>query len=226
MPKYETYAKVKNVYGVSSETVKNWARRGQIRYKCVQNETRKTWLYDMESIGELLQRNTEQVEREAEAQRKRLTRVIYIRVSSNKQSADLERQRQLLSLAFPDTEIIEDIGSGINFKRPGLSSLVRRICRDEISQIVVTFKDRIARIGYELFKQFCTEHGCNILVYGEDPSNPPDDESDLKDDLLSIITVFVARHNGKRAGKLSKERKRLEAERGLESAVISNEVTN
>jgi putative resolvase len=208
MPKYETYARVKQVYNISSETVRNWAKRGQIKYKCIQNETRKTWLFDIESIGEFMQKNTDAINEEAKKSGKQPIRILYTRVSSAKQSGDLERQKQLLLEAFPNTEVISDIGSGINFHRPGLTKLVHRICRDEISQVVVTFKDRLARIGFELFELFCKEHNCSILVHGEGIIGDSDDpEFELKEDLLSIVNVFVASHNGKRSAVLRKERK-------------------
>jgi predicted site-specific integrase-resolvase len=224
MPKYETYSKVKEIYNVSPETVRNWAKRGQIRYKCVQNETRKTWLFDIDSIGEFLQFNTEEIKAEEDKRCKRSVRIIYARVSSVGQSSDLERQRELLSSAFPDTEIISDIGSGLNFHRPGFTSLVRKVCRDQVSQIIITFKDRLCRFGYEMFELMCKEHGCSILVYGDgipdiNPNNDP--EFELKEDLLSIVNVFVASHNGKRSAVLKKERKRL-AERDTKGQTLSD----
>jgi putative resolvase len=208
--KYETYNKIKQTYNVSPETLRNWARNDQIKYKCIQNATKKTWLYDINSIGEFLQQNTNSIQTQETQKGLRGSPVIYIRVSSTKQSDDLERQRQLLSTAFPNTHIISDIGSGLNFHRHGLTSLVQGICRDQYSQVVVTYKDRIARFGYELFELLCKEHGCNILVYGNGISSEQhNDEEDLKDDLLAIVNIFVASHNGKRAQALKKERKRL-----------------
>lgn len=215
MPKYETYTRVKEVYNVSPETVRNWAKRGSINYKCIQNATRKTWLFDLESIGKFIQANTDEIKAEEIKTGKGASRIIYVRVSSAGQAADLERQRKLLSTAFPDTEIISDIGSGLNFHKPGLTSLVRKICRDQVSQVVITYKDRLCRIGYELLELVCKEHGCSILVYGEsieDKTEQADPEYELKEDLLSIVNVFVASHNGKRSANLRKERKRIAKE--------------
>lgn len=226
MPRYETYSEVKKVYNVSPETIRNWAKRGQILYKCIQNKTRKTWLFDIDSIGEYIQRNTEEVKSQEEKNGTGPSRIIYIRVSSAKQSADLERQRELLSSAFPNTEIISDVGSGINFHRPGFTTLVRKICRDKISQVVITYRDRLCRFAFELLELVCKEHGCSILVYSEgmEPKSIADDESELKDDLLSVVNVFVASHNGKRAAALKRERKRLEdtANRDNQGSVISD----
>ena len=66
-----------------------------------------------------------------------------------------------------------------------------------------------------MFDLICKEHNCTIIVYGKTFSsdnsdeNNENNENDLKDDFFSIINVFVASHNGKRAAFLKKERKRL-----------------
>jgi len=148
---------------------------------------------------------------------------LYARVSSKKQANDLERQIELLQKRFPAGEVISDIGSGINYKRPGFTRLVGRICRDEIQEIVVTFKDRLARFGYDLFKQICHEHSVRIMVLSDTNnfSNPSKGDSntkyekdteELQEDLLSIVNVFVARQNGRRAGQLRRARKRQKEE--------------
>jgi predicted site-specific integrase-resolvase len=60
---------------------------------------------------------------------------IYARVSSAKQKADLERQKQLLLNKHPQYELISDIGSGINFKRPGLRSLLELSRRGLVKEV-------------------------------------------------------------------------------------------
>jgi hypothetical protein len=60
---------------------------------------------------------------------------IYARVSSAKQKADLERQKQLLLNKHPQYELISDIGSRINFKRPGLHSLLELSRRGLVKEV-------------------------------------------------------------------------------------------
>jgi len=205
MSKYVPYSEVRKHYQVRPQTVQNWAKNGRVRYKAIQNSTRKTWLYDLDSIGEFIESSTRERVEPSESESNRI--VIYVRVSSKEQEPDLIRQRELLSKQFPNAEIMEDVGSGLNYKRPAFSSLVKRICRDEISQVVVTYKDRLVRFGFELFEQLCDEHSTKILVYCKNDELTGNDENELKDDLLSIITVFVARNNGRRAGYLRHQRK-------------------
>jgi len=53
--------------------------------------------------------------------------ICYFRVSSPKQKDDLARQVVYMRQRFPDAEIVKDIGSGLNFKRKGLLSLLDRL---------------------------------------------------------------------------------------------------
>lgn len=230
MAQYVTYAKIKQQYSISPETIRNWAKKGQIRFKTVQNATRKTWLYDINSIGEFIQSSTDATEANESVQK--AYDVVYIRVSSRKQAADLQRQKELLTTAYPDAECISDIGSGLNYKRPGFTKLVRKICRGEIAQVVVTFRDRLLRFGYDLFKQLCDENGTRILVYGigeisgSDDHSESDTDGELKDDLLAIVNVFVARNNGKRAAILRKQRKLQSAEKAAKLNDQSEDISD
>ena len=76
--------------------------------------------------------------------------ICYCRVSSNKQKGDLKRQITEMKKKYPNHEIINDIGSGLNFKRKGLKKIIDMAIKGEIEEIVITYKDRLARIGYEL----------------------------------------------------------------------------
>lgn len=198
MSKFVSYAEIKKVYGVSPQTLRNWAAQHLIDYRTIQHPGRKTWLYDIESIGKHINGvRSEPVGSETKAGVLRSRTVLYCRVSTAKQSADLERQSDLLQKSFPNGEIIKDIGSGVNFHRPGLTRLVRRICRGKVSEIVVTYRDRIARFGYELFKLVCDQHACKIVVLSEGEETVTED--DLQHDLFSVISLFVSSANGKRS---------------------------
>jgi len=201
MPKYVGAAKVRALFDVSPQTLKNWAIGGKIGYKAIDNATRKTWLYDIESIGNFIQSKQDNDDKK---QIEVATTILYARVSSKKQEADLGGQIKLLKDSFPESELITDIASGLNFTRPGFSSLVERICKEEIGRVVVTYKDRLCRFGFELFEQICKEHQCKILVIG--PSDTQTEEQELQEDLLSIVNVFVAKRNGKRAADFRKQR--------------------
>src|ERR1700750_1185385 len=82
--------------------------------------------------------------------------VIYCRVSSNGQKKDLISQRnavEFFCLASGKTidKKMEDIGSGLNYKRKNFVLLMEMIERGEVSEVVIAHKDRLVRFGFEWF---------------------------------------------------------------------------
>ena len=119
--------------------------------------------------------------------------VCYCRVSSTKQRDDLGRA--YMQSLYPDAEIIKDIGSGINFKRKGLQTLLDRLMRGDKLTLVVTCRDRLARFGFELIEYMVEQNGGRIVVLDNTVYSP---ESELTSDLLSILHVFSCRMHGLR----------------------------
>ena len=129
----------------------------------------------------------------------------YCRVSSNKQKDDLIRQvenmdKYLLSLSC-EYEIIQDIGSGINYSKKGLKSLLKKINNKEVSKIVVFYKDRLLRFGFELVEYMANLNGCEIEVLDNTEKT---EQQELVEDLIQIVTVFSCKLQGKRANKTRK----------------------
>ena len=98
---------------------------------------------------------------------KRIT-IGYCRVSSHKQKDDLERQidnvkTYLLAKGQP-FEIISDISSGINYKKKGLQELIRRISQNQVEKVVVLYKDRLLRFGFELIEYIASLYNCEIEI--------------------------------------------------------------
>ena len=127
---------------------------------------------------------------------------IYARVSSEKQRGDLERQINELQEAYPGHHVIHDVGSGVNFKRHGLQTILERVMCGLVKEIVVLHKDRLARIAFDLLEYIFTKAGAKIVVHSK--AGGPDD--DLADDLLAVTTHFVASYNGRRAAENRKRR--------------------
>ncbi|MGL5941478.1 MAG: IS607 family transposase [Waterburya sp.] len=121
--------------------------------------------------------------------------VCYCRVSSSKQKDDLQRQIAYMQSLYPEAEIIQDIGSGLNFKRKGLRSILDRLLRGDKLKIIVACRDRLCRFGFELIQYMVEQNGGEILVQGQTVHCP---ESELTTDLLSIIHVFSCRMHGLR----------------------------
>jgi putative resolvase len=133
-------------------------------------------------------------------------KVIYIRVSSNKQTNDLERQKTFASEQFPSHQIISDVGSGLNFKRRGLRKLLKMVLSNRVEEIIITSKDRLCRFGYDLIEWLCDENDTKILVLDKDSGMSK--ESEFVRDVLSIIQIYTCKWNGQRRyNNKSKENK-------------------
>ena len=130
----------------------------------------------------------------------------YCRVSTPAQKDDLETQVQnVKSYMYAKGykfEIITDIGSGINYKKKGLLELINKINNHEVSIVVVLYKDRLIRFGFDLLNYLCEINGVKIEIIDNTEYSK---EQELTDDLIQIITVFANRLYGQR----SKKTKRL-----------------
>jgi len=120
--------------------------------------------------------------------------VCYARVSSRKQKGDLERQVQWLRDRYPDAEVVRDIGSGLNWKRPGLRAILERSVRGEKLTVVVAHRDRLARFAHQLIEWLLCLNDGQLVVLGKSSKGSP--ESELTADLLAVLTVFAARVQG------------------------------
>ena len=134
----------------------------------------------------------------------------YCRVSSNKQKDDLQRQienmKMYLTAQGKPFEIISDIGSGINYKKKGLKELIKLISQNQVDKVVVLYKDRLLRFGYELVEYIASLYNCEIEIIDNTEKS---EQQELVEDLVQIITVFSCRLQGKRANKARKLVKEL-----------------
>ncbi|RHZ53547.1 hypothetical protein Glove_441g68 [Diversispora epigaea] len=136
-----------------------------------------------------------------------LAKICYARVSSEHQRDDLEQQIANLRQYYPEYKIISDIGSGLNWKCRGFVTLLERIHTEGIKKVVVTRKDRLCRFGSEFVEWIFEKNGTWLVVFGMDVSAESSEAGKLVEDLLSIVTVFVARYNGMRSAA-NRKRKR------------------
>lgn len=124
--------------------------------------------------------------------------ICYARVSTNKQKNDLDNQTKWLSEQYPKAEIIKDVGSGLNFKRKGLRTILERSMSGERITLVISYRDRLVRFGFELIEWIIERNGGKIMVLNKLETSPIDE---LTKDIMAIITVFSARLHGLRLYK-------------------------
>ncbi|NBD14804.1 MAG: IS607 family transposase [Cyanobacteria bacterium] len=179
-------AKIK---GVSPSTLRRWEAEGKLIPERTESGHRRY------SMSQLLGVESHQA-----------YTIGYARVSSHEQKQDLERQKEIIELFCAQNgwehEIIQDLGSGMNYSKRGLKRLLRLITSGEIDRLVLTHKDRLLRFGAELVFSLCEQFGVEIVIINrtEDTSF----EEDLATDVLEIITVFSARLYGSRSHKNQK----------------------
>ena len=155
--KYYSTKKVTEILGVTAQTLRNWDKEGKLKPSYVKSNGYR--YYSEESILSYTQ------ERKT---KKNLNVVGYARVSSKKQSDDLERQinnlNTYISSKYDSFDIITDIGSGINYNKPGLKKLIEKINKKEVDLIIVLYKDRLLRFGFELVEYFAELNNVKIEV--------------------------------------------------------------
>jgi putative resolvase len=129
--------------------------------------------------------------------------VTYCRVSSSAQKKDLVSQKNAVENFCINSgkavdEKLEDIGSGLNYKRKSFLHLMEMVEQSRVSEIVIAHKDRLVRFGFEWFEKFCYNHGTKIVVMNAESLSP---EEEMTKDLLSIIHCFSSRLYGLRKYK-------------------------
>ena len=124
--------------------------------------------------------------------------VLYARVSSADQKADLDRQLGRLATFATNQSIVvvksvSEIGSGLNGHRPKLMKLLND---QKMRVIVVEHRDRLARFGSEYIEAALVASGRKLIVV---------DKAEMKDDLvqdmIDVLTSFCARLYGRRSAK-------------------------
>ena len=132
--------------------------------------------------------NVYDVQKFIDEQRKPTTATLcYCRVSGKAQADDLASQVEWMRQRFPEAEIIQDFGSGINFKRKGHQRLLERLLRGDKRRSVGAHRDRLARFGSEVIRYLVEQNGGEVVVRNTTAHSP---EEELTADLLEIRHVF------------------------------------
>lgn len=186
---YYTIHKFSKLCGVTPQTLRNWDKAGKLKpHHTAPNGYR---YYSQSQLDSVLGRHA--VERIV---------IGYCRVSSKKQSDDLQQQvdavTAYLTAQGQPFEIITDVGSGINYNKPGLTKLIEKINANQVSKVVVLYKDRLVRFGWDLLQKVADLHDTKLEIID---STPKLAQQELVEDLVQIITVFSCKLQGQRANK-------------------------
>lgn len=183
--------------GVHVQTLYNWEKKGKIETIRTAGGQR---LYNVEKYireqkGIEIMDETDENEKENERKK-----ICYVRVSTIGQKDDLKRQKEYMKKTYPNYEIIEDIGSGINFNRRGLRKIIEYAIEGKIEKVVVAYKDRLTRFGFELIEDLIKKYSKGEIII-ETKTKEKEKEVELVEDVLQILNVYTAKMNGLRKYK-------------------------
>ena len=200
LSRYIKIGQASELLGVSPQTLRRWEREGQLSPD--RRSEGGTRYYDLNHLLGLREVETD------------LT-VAYARVSSHDQKEDLKRQAENLERYCARKgwryELIQDLGSGMNYRKKGLKKLLEMILERRVKRVVLTHKDRLLRFGAELVFALCEARNVEVVLMNQGEQSASFEE-ELVQDVLEIITVFSARMYGARSHR---NRKLVEAARVL-----------
>lgn len=189
--------KASKLLGVTIQTLRNWDKQGLLKPdELTKGGERRYKLETLKNINKNIKFNSDN-----------LKTIAYARVSSHDQKDDLIRQVQILEMYCSkqgfNYEVIQDLGSGMNYYKKGLTKLLNLILEGEVKRLVLTHKDRLLRFGAELVFSICEAKDVEVIIINKGDENPKFEE-ELAKDVLEIITVFSARLYGARSKKNKK----------------------
>jgi predicted site-specific integrase-resolvase len=177
-----------NLLRISRKTLHVYALTGKIRFTVMPNGF---YDYNDEDVYKLLNKDV-----------KRKT-VIYARVSTIKQKNDLNNQIEQLNQwcfmnGYTINAIYSDIASGISFdKRKGFFDMLDEIINYKVERVIITYRDRLSRSGFDLFKNLFARFGAEIVVVSDIGSTKLDSE-EIFEDIISLLHFYSMKMYSKR----------------------------
>lgn len=187
MEQYVSGKKAMEILGVSAPTLHRYDKLGKIDTFRTPGNKR---MYNVNKFLNLVK--PEQKDKPVEPKMK----ICYCRVSTSEQRENLDKQIKYMEEKYPDYEIISDIGSGLNFKRDGLRKIIKLAIENKVDKVVVVYKDRLCRFGFDLIQHILEEYSsAQILIDNVEELSP---QEELVKDILYIMNIFTAKINGMR----------------------------
>ena len=192
------------ILGVHMQTLYNWEKTGKI--EIIRHSEKGKRFYNVEKyLKENKQKTINDIEKEQDEEiiinKTDKINICYVRVSTHGQKDDLERQKEFMKKKYKKYEIIEDIGSGINFNRRGLRKIIDLAINGKINKLVVAHKDRLTRFGFDLIEDLIRKYSNGVVILDDDKDAKKEPREELVDDVLQILNVYTAKMNGLRKYK-------------------------
>ena len=184
--------KVLKLLNITRPTLSRYVKEKIVKYKVQPNGF---YDYDEESVYKILNKSIER------------KNVIYTRVSTQKQRPDLEDQKKIVEKyciknGIKISDVYSDIGSGINFDRKEFQRLLDDVVNHKISKIYITYKDRLSRVSFDMFKNLFSNFNCEIVVLN-DIEDAQTIEKEIFNEIISLIHCFAMKvYSSRRKKKL------------------------
>ena len=177
---------VLSMLGISRVTLCRYVKLGKIRVVKLPNGY---YSYNKEDVYKL---------KGLDVKRKK---VIYARVSTSKQKKELENQIENITAyanknGYGIDEVYSDIASGMNLDRKGFTKLLSAVMANEIDEVFISYKDRLARLDFDLVTRLFTQYGTKITVINSNENKSAEEE--LFEDLINVIHSFSMKADSKR----------------------------
>lgn len=188
-------SKASRLLGVTSRTLRAWDTQGKI--------------WTVRSAGGHRRVPADEIRRlqQQDANDDRTLSLAYCRVSTAKQAETLERQvgrvLEYCAVSGWRPELFKEIGSGLTDGRTQFKRLLRRIADPDVKRVIVEYKDRIARFGFETFVGYCANFGVEVVVLQE--NEPKEFEQECAEDIVALVASYSARLYGRRGGRKRKK---------------------
>lgn len=178
---------VMELYNITRVTLSNWVKNGKIKYTI-----KPSGHYDYHPHDILKPKETKTV--------------IYARCSTTSQKENLDRQiDRLKSYASAQglivNEIYSEIGSVLNYNRKKYRKLYESIILGQIDTLIIEYKDRILRIGFDDFNELCRLHNVNLIIVDESIDKNKSKQQEIVEDMISIIHHFSSKMYSNRKRK-------------------------
>lgn len=180
-----------NLINVTQTTLRNWDKNGKLKPIVLESGHRR---YTTEHLNQV--HGIKSLDK---------INVLYCRESTRNQKESLIKQEETLKIyclknGLKIDKVISEFGSALNYKRPGLLELIDLITSQRIENLIIFYKDRLVRFGFDLFEQMSKKYNFNIIIV-DNSETDKSKEKEFADDIISIIHHFSMKLYGSRSYK-------------------------
>lgn len=168
---------VRKLLGVTTQTLHNWDKKGQIRTARLPSGAR---MYHRQDVYDILNGRSTPSPPPPERQK-----ILYYRTTRKQNDDPLLSS---LQEQFPDHVLVTDVGSGMDWKRKGIQSILESAFSGHLEEVVISYREHLCRFAFDLFEFILMKTGTRLVIL--DSNQPKNMEQELTDDILSILQVY------------------------------------